>query len=165
MVTVLFVCMGNICRSPMAEGVFRAAAEARGLKTGPDGALLIDSAGTTGYHAGQSPDPRAVAAARQAGFDIAAQRSRKVTDDDFETFDYIVCMDNDNLSLLKERADDRHHGKISLFLTHDPSLPLSEMPDPYYGRDSDFVRCLDFARRAAEGLLDSITDKHFPRHR
>ncbi len=160
MVTVLFVCMGNICRSPMAEGAFRAVATERGISLGAGGMLQVDSAGTTGYHAGQKPDPRAIAAAKNSGFDISGQRSRKVSDDDFENFDYIICMDRENLTLLYERSDEVHHQKVSLFLSYGNKLPLDEMPDPYYGRDGDFVRCMDFALKAARGLLEHIVKEH-----
>jgi len=157
MVKVLFVCMGNICRSPMAEGAFRAAVTAAGL----DGHFSIDSAGTIGYHAGSPPDSRAQETAKKRGIDISGQRSRKVRDDDFTEFDYIVVMDRDNLEDLKERCPREHHERISLFLTHAPDMPLDEMPDPYYGHRDQFDSCYLAAMDAADGLLALIRERHF----
>ena len=157
MVGVLFVCMGNICRSPMAEGAFRAAADAAGIID----KMHIDSAGTIGYHAGSPPDPRAQEAAKKNGIDISAQRSRKVTDDDFETFDYILVMDMDNYHDISARCPDEYKYRISMFLSHAPHLPLDEMPDPYSGHRNDFDMCYSAAVDAAEGLLAKIRDGHF----
>ncbi|WP_247119048.1 low molecular weight protein-tyrosine-phosphatase [Kordiimonas marina] len=157
MVKVLFVCMGNICRSPMAEGAFRAAAEKAGLLD----KMTIDSAGTTRYHAGEAPDRRAQETAKKRGVDISYQRARQVTQEDFETFDYILAMDRDNYDTLMERSPDAHKHKIGLFLTHAPELPLDEMPDPYYGHRDQFDSCYAAAMDAAEGLLAKIRDTHF----
>ena len=157
MVGVLFVCMGNICRSPMAEGAFREAARNAGI----EGRLKIDSAGTIGYHAGSPPDQRALAAARKQGVDISRQRSRKVTDDDFETFDYILVMDDENFRDITGRCPERHQARVQMFLRHAPHLPLDEMPDPYGGHRDDFDMCYSAAVDAAKGLLATIIAKHF----
>lgn len=141
----------------MAEGAFRAAADAAGLID----KMRIDSAGTIGYHAGSPPDPRAQEAAKKNGIDISSQRSRKVTDDDFETFDYILVMDMDNFHDISARCPEEHKHRISMFLSHAPHLPLDEMPDPYSGHRNDFDMCYSAAVDAAEGLLVKIRDGHF----
>jgi protein-tyrosine phosphatase len=151
-ISVLFVCMGNICRSPMAEGAFRTAAERAGLGH----AFAIDSAGTIGYHAGEAPDARAITTAKNRGVDISGQRSRKVKPSDFGDFDYILAMDRDNLSDLLERCPEEYQGRISLFLSHAADLPIDEMPDPYYGHHREFDTCYRAAMDAADGLLVKI---------
>lgn len=157
MVSVLFVCMGNICRSPMAEGAFRAAVDRAELEN----QFEIDSAGTIGYHAGAAPDPRAQAAAVKRDVDISHQKSRKVTDADFDKYDYIMVMDRENLSDLRNRCDASLHNKIELFLTYAPDMPLDEMPDPYHGHRDQFDVCYAAAMDAADGLLAHIRAKHF----
>ena len=157
MTSVLFVCMGNICRSPMAEGAFRAAVETAGLS----GKIHIDSAGTIGYHAGSPPDRRAQATARSNGMDISSQRSRKVTDSDFVKFDHILAMDRDNYEELMTRCPVEYQDRIKLFLTYAPELLGEEMPDPYYGADNQFDRCFEAAEQAAANLLNHIKDRHF----
>jgi protein-tyrosine phosphatase len=152
MIKVLFVCMGNICRSPMAEGAFRSAVEAAGLMDH----FEIDSAGTIGYHAGSPPDNRAQATARENGLNISSQRSRKVRSDDFEGFDYILAMDFENIHDLKNNSRPMHHGKIHLYLSFAPTVQMEEMPDPYYGGDEGFDLCFDAAVKAADGLLEHI---------
>ncbi|WP_417449881.1 low molecular weight protein-tyrosine-phosphatase [Kordiimonas sp.] len=156
-VKVLFVCMGNICRSPMAEGAFRRATEQANLAE----QFSIDSAGTIGYHAGSAPDDRAIATAKKRGVNIADQRSRKVTEGDFAAFDYILAMDHDNYSDLMERCPDEFKARISLFLSHAPDLPLDEMPDPYYGHRDQFDTCYLAAMDASEGLLIKIKNERF----
>ncbi|UTW56963.1 low molecular weight phosphotyrosine protein phosphatase [Kordiimonas sp. SCSIO 12610] len=145
--------MGNICRSPMAEGAFRKAVTDAGLSN----QFHIDSAGTIGYHAGSPPDPRAQETARKNGIDISGQRSRKVTTSDFEEFDYILAMDNENMRDLKSR---RAGGKaaLSLFLSHAKNIPINEMPDPYYGHHSQFDQCYAAAVDASNALLQTIID-------
>lgn len=157
MVSVLFVCMGNICRSPMAEGAFQAAVENAGLSD----EIKIDSAGTIGYHAGAQPDKRAQKAAHAQGVDITSQRSRKITSDDYAAFDYIMVMDNENFSDLMANCPAEYQGRIHMFLKYAPNVPIDEMPDPYYGHDNGFTECFAAAVQAAEGLLTHIKQKHF----
>ena len=151
MINVLFVCMGNICRSPMAEGAFRKTVKDAGLEEH----FMIDSAGTIGYHAGSPPDTRAQETAKKNGINISAQRSRKVTENDFHEFDYILAMDNENMADLSARRTD---GKaaLSLFLSHAKDIPINEMPDPYYGHHSQFDQCYAAAVDASNALLDLI---------
>jgi protein-tyrosine phosphatase len=151
-IAVLFVCMGNICRSPMAEGAFREAVENAGLSD----QFEIDSAGTIGYHSGSAPDKRARETAKRNGIDISRQKSRKVEANDFERFDYILAMDGDNFLDLSTACPEEHKSKITLYLSHAPHLPLDEMPDPYYGHGNDFDTCFSAAVDAAAGLLDLI---------
>ncbi len=149
--------MGNICRSPMAEGAFRAAASEAGLID----RIRIDSAGTIGYHAGSAPDDRAIDAARKHGVDISGQRSRIVTDSDFTTYNYIMVMDRENLQDLMARSPDQFKDRLQLFLSFAPQLQIDEMPDPYYGPSDQFSVCFRAAKEAAEGLLSQIKEKHF----
>ena len=148
---VLFVCMGNICRSPTAEGVFRHHATEAGLLD----SLEIDSAGTHAYHVGEPPDRRSQAAAERRGISLSGIAARKVAADDFERFDLILAMDEDNYRLLKDQSDPEHHGKIRLFLEYGKS-PEREVPDPYYGGTSGFERVLDLVEDASQGLLAVI---------
>lgn len=142
----------------MAEGTFRAAV----LDAGLDGAIFTDSAGTIGYHAGKGPDPRAQATARRHGIDISRQRSRQVRPADFDEFDYILAMDNDNYRNLTDRCPDHLRAKISMFMSYAPDHPYDEMPDPYYGADNQFDLCFGAAVEASTGLLAAIRAKHFP---
>ena len=149
--SILFVCMGNICRSPTAEGVFRHHVDSAGLGS----QIEIDSAGTHAYHVGQPPDRRAQAAAERRGISLARMRARRVEDDDFERFTHIIAMDRDNLALLREQAEARHREKIRLFLEFS-SGPETEVPDPYYGGPTGFERVLDLVDDAARGLLAEL---------
>lgn len=144
--------MGNICRSPTAEGVFRQQVRESAL----DKRIFIESAGTHAYHVGHEPDVRAQAAARRRGIDLSTQRARCVDEDDFIAFDLIVAMDRDNLACLQERCPDEHRHKLSLLLTYAPHLGIEEVPDPYYGGPHGFERVLDMIEAAAQGLLASI---------
>ena len=150
-ISVLFVCMGNICRSPTAEGVFRHFVAEAGL----DAVIRVDSAGTHAYHVGEPPDRRAKAAAERRGFSLEKIRARRVTGADFERFDYLLAMDRDNLSLLRELSEPRHHGKIRLFLEFADGHG-SEVPDPYYGGAAGFERVLDMVEEASRGLLETL---------
>ena len=149
--SVLFVCMGNICRSPTAEGVFRHFLAEAGLQQ----SVVVDSAGTHAYHSGDSADARASAAAERRGYSLADIRARKVTAEDFEKFDYVLAMDRDNLALLIEQSDASHHHKISLFLQY-ASTSEDEVPDPYYGGATGFEKVLDLIEDASRGLLSDV---------
>ncbi|MCH7830051.1 MAG: low molecular weight phosphotyrosine protein phosphatase [Proteobacteria bacterium] len=151
--SVLFVCMGNICRSPTAEGVFRHYVNEAGLAE----QIHIDSAGTHAYHIGESPDRRANAAAERRGISLADIRARRVTNDDFATFDYIIAMDEDNQERLLERAPDEHRSKVQLFLSY-ASVGETEVPDPYYGGAAGFDRVLDLVEAASRGLLETLSN-------
>lgn len=158
-VKVLFVCMGNICRSPMAEGMFRKAVREGGL----EGRIETDSAGTHAYHIGSPPDPRAQQAIRQRGVDISGLRGRKVEDVDFERFDYILAMDGDNINRLMQRAPARHQGKIRRLLAFSRKYPNLDVVDPYYGGPQGFEENLDMIEDAVTGLIREITGENRPR--
>jgi len=154
-ISVLFVCMGNICRSPTAEGIFRHQVAAAGL----DGHIEIDSAGTHAYHVGDPPDRRARTAAERRGISLHDIRARRVEPDDYERFNYIIAMDQDNLAILQEQAEDVHRDKLRLFLDFS-SGPEREVPDPYYGGTAGFERVLDLVEDASRGLLDELRSKN-----
>ena len=151
-VSVLFVCMGNICRSPTAEGVFRHRVDAAGLTS----SIHIDSAGTHAYHQGEAPDRRAQAAAERRGISMSGQKARRVRDEDFELFDLIIAMDRLNLETLKDRADADTHERIRLMLEFSRASTIDDVPDPYYGGAAGFERVLDLVEDAAEGLLQHL---------
>lgn len=144
--------MGNICRSPMAEGVFRRRVKERAGHL----RIEIDSAGTHGYHVGSPPDERARAAAARRGIDISRLSARRVQADDFDRFDYILAMDVENLEYLLEFAGPEHHGKIRLLLDYSVARKGGEVPDPYYGGPTGFEKVLDLIEEASEGLLDEL---------
>jgi protein-tyrosine phosphatase len=144
--------MGNICRSPTAEGVFRRVAERQGWAR----RLRIDSAGTHDYHLGSRPDPRAIASAMRRGYDIRNLRARQVEEKDFVRFDWIVAMDNLNLRRLNELRPSGYAGHLGLLLDFSPELGVTEVPDPYYGGPDKFERMLDLIEPASEGLLARI---------
>lgn len=154
---VLFVCMGNICRSPTAQGVFRklVAEEAAHLD------LEIDSAGTHAYHTGEPPDRRAQAVARERGVELSDIRARKVRVGDFEYFDYILAMDQDNLELLKEWCPEEHRHRLGLLMEFADRDSPDDVPDPYYGSVNGFEYVLDLVEEASRGLLREII--RFPR--
>ncbi len=157
-VGVLFVCLGNICRSPTAEGVFTRLVETEGLAD----RIEIDSAGTHAYHVGAPPDTRAQEAARRRDIDISGLRGRKVERRDFERFDYLLAMDRDNYAHLQAMAPPAHAHKVSLFLQFAAAEDLpDEVPDPYYGGADGFERVLDMVEQAAAGLLETIRNRHF----
>jgi len=158
---ILFVCMGNICRSPTAEGVFRRLAQERA----PHLALEIDSAGTHDYHVGEPPDSRAVAAAARRGIDLRSLRARQVSDEDFERFDLILAMDRLNHTMLVERAPVEVHERIRLFMEFAGDNEREDVPDPYYGGPLGFEQVLDLAEEAAAGLLDEVLKRMETRHR
>ncbi len=150
---ILFVCLGNICRSPMAEGVFRAEAARRGLD------VKIDSAGTSDWHVGEPPDPRAREAAAGIGIDISALRGRQATRRDMQTHDLILAMDRENLDHLKRLAGPEHAHKVRLFLDFAPDRMEDEVPDPYYGGPEGFAHVLDLLQDAARGLADHVEER------
>lgn len=143
--------MGNICRSPTAEGVFRRVAEEAGVLE----VLTIDSAGTHAYHVGEPPDRRSQAAAARRGYELGDIRARRVTEADFDRFDLILAMDRLNLVTLQDRADEAHHHKIRLFLEY-ATGPEVEVPDPYYGGSTGFEQVLDLVEDASRELLRSV---------
>lgn len=149
---ILFVCMGNICRSPLAEGHFRQLLARRADHLG----ITVDSAGTHGYHAGSPPDPRAQKAAERRGIDISKLAARNVVEADFDRFDYIIAMDQDNLADLLEKADPIYHDRIHLFLNYSSGHVGADVPDPYYGGKTGFERVLDLIEQAADGLLAEL---------
>lgn len=149
MISVLFVCMGNICRSPMAEGVFRK----RLGELADELSVRVDSAGTHSYHSGSPPDRRAQTAAARRGIDISMLQARRVEARDYERFDYILAMDRDNLDRLREESDTHHHKKIQLLLDFADRNRYGEVPDPYYGGSHGFEKVLDLVDEAAEGLI------------
>lgn len=150
---VLFVCMGNICRSPMAEGVFRHAVTQAGLLE----RVQIDSAGTHGYHAGEPPDRRAQQAAKSRGYDLAGIRARQLEREDFARFDWIFAMDQANMRTLVEMRPRDYTGHLGLYLDLVPDVGTREMPDPYYGGPEGFERVLDLTERATPALLAKLT--------
>lgn len=151
-IKVLFVCMGNICRSPTAEGVFNKCITEQYLVEH----FRVDSAGTHAYHVGASPDLRAQKAALNRNVNLANLRARKFTLADFTYFDHILAMDNENHALLSEACPDEYKGKISLFLDYAPHVGLREVPDPYYGGSYGFERVLDLVEAASLGFLEAL---------
>ena len=151
-VRVLFVCMGNICRSPTAEGVFRHLVQQQNLSH----LIETDSAGTHAYHVGEPPDLRAQATATNRGVDISDLRARRVDVNDYEAFDYILAMDRDNYRMMTEQSPEHLADRIRLFLDFAELHPESEVPDPYYGGVKGFERVFDMIQAASEGLLKDI---------
>ena len=149
---VLFVCLGNICRSPTAEGVLRAIA----ARDYPKMQIEVDSAGTADYHVGEPPDRRTVAAARRRGYDLAGLRARLVQPADFERFDLVLAMDRANLAELESRRPPSATSRLELFLEFAPDTGVAEVPDPYYGGVEGFERVLDLCEAAARGLLTQL---------
>jgi low molecular weight protein-tyrosine phosphatase len=148
-VKILFVCLGNICRSPTAEAVLRELA----AREAPELPLEVDSAGTAAYHVGQPPDPRTRAAAARRGYDLSALRARTVEPADFELFDLILAMDRENLGALRRRAPPHTHERLRLFLEFAPEAVPEDVPDPYYGGPNGFEEVLDLVEAATRGLL------------
>lgn len=149
---VLFVCMGNICRSPTAEGVFRHLVREQNL----EGRITVDSAGTHDYHIGLPPDARSQKAAARRGYDLSRLRARQVSREDFAVFDHVLAMDQHNLGLLQSLCPQPRHDRLKLFLDFADGLSLREVPDPYYGGAQGFEQVLDLVENAARGLLRHI---------
>jgi len=151
-VRLLFICTGNICRSPTAEGVFRA----RAMQAGLEHRVRVDSAGTHGYHIGDAPDPRSCTAALRRGIDLSSLRGRKVTVQDFDRFDLLLAMDRGHLRALQALAPPDKADRAHLFLRFAPRLGLKDVPDPYYGGPEGFEQVLDMIEAASDGLLDHL---------
>jgi protein-tyrosine phosphatase len=149
---ILFVCMGNICRSPTAEGVFRRIVR----EEAPDLRLEIDSAGTHDYHVGEPPDPRAIAAARTRGVDLATLRARQLQADDFRRFDLLLAMDRRNVRDALAVAPPEGRERLRLFLDYAPGRAGREVPDPYYGGAEGFEEVLDLVEAASRGLIQAL---------
>ncbi len=154
MVRVLFVCMGNICRSPIAQGVFENVARRAGLED----KIFVDSAGTGNWHVGSPPDERAMKSARLRGLEISAQRARQISRDDCENFDYILTMDEENYYMVSSLC--RGSVVVRPFLDFAADSPEREVPDPYYGGPEGFERVMDLVEEASEGLLEDIRERH-----
>ena len=152
---ILFVCLGNICRSPMAEGVFRRVVAEEGLSD----SFVIDSAGLGDWHIGQAPDHRAQKAARSRGIDISDQSARQVAHEDFDRFDLLLVMDGSNYDELKVRAPHEARAKIRPFLDYAPHAGTKDVPDPFFGGAEGFDHALDLIEAAAHGLLASLVGK------
>lgn len=152
MFKVLFVCMGNICRSPTAEAVFRAMVRRSGLEE----KIEIDSAGTHGYHAGEEPDTRTMRAAAARGYDLTGLRARKVAAADLDYFDLVLAMDCSNLEALRRICPPARQHRLKLFMSYARNFDDHEVPDPYYGLGHGFDLVLDMVEDAAQGLLDAV---------
>jgi protein-tyrosine phosphatase len=154
MVRVLFVCWGNICRSPLAQGVFEDVLRREEL----DDEVFVDSAGTGSWHVGSPPDDRAQRSASARGLDLSDQRARLISPDDCEEFDYVLTMDEQNYRTVASLC--RGSAMVRPFLDFAPHSPEREIPDPYGGGPDSFERVLDLVEEASEGLLDDIRDRH-----
>jgi protein-tyrosine phosphatase len=152
MTKVLFVCLGNICRSPTADGIFRELVAQAKL----DQKIIVDSAGTSNWHPGKAPDPRTTAAARKRGYDLSVLRARQVKVQDFDEFDFILAMDEANLADLQRMKPAHFSGHLGLFLEFAQRLDYREVPDPYYGGGEGFELVLDLVEDAAQGLLNHV---------
>ncbi|GAB6141088.1 low molecular weight protein-tyrosine-phosphatase [Methylosoma difficile] len=151
-IKVLFVCMGNICRSPTAEGVFAKLVRDQQLEP----FFYLDSAGTHASHIGEPPDLRSQKAAQERGIELAHLRARKVINGDFEDFDYLLAMDDNNHAILMNACPEKYHHKIKYFLEYAPQLGEREVPDPYYGGRFGFERVLDMVEEASLGFLQTM---------
>lgn len=151
-VKVLFVCMGNICRSPTAEGVFAKLLKERALEK----SFIIDSAGTHAYHVGEAPDLRAQKAALERGVELNHLRARKVVMGDFEDFDFLLAMDDENYAALTNACPDNYKNRIKYFLDYAPHLGTRFVPDPYYGGKYGFERVLDLIEEASAGFINDL---------
>ena len=158
MIKVLFVCMGNICRSPTAEGVVRHFLRQKNL----EGRVEVDSAGTHGYHVGETPDQRTQRAAASRGYDLSNMRARKVAPQDLEYFDLILAMDHNNLEVLKRICPPEKYERLGLFMSYAKNFDDDEVPDPYYGLGHGFDLVLDMVEDAANGLIESIEKRLGP---
>jgi protein-tyrosine phosphatase len=151
-IKVLFVCMGNICRSPTAEGVFTKLIAEKHLAS----RFTVDSAGTHAYHVGNPPDARAQQSALKRGVELQHLRARKVHSSDFEYYDYVLAMDGENYSILISDCPDEYKDKVKYFLDYAPHLGIREVPDPYYGEKFGFEQVLDMVEDASLGFLETL---------
>lgn len=149
---VLFVCTGNICRSPTAEGVFRHIV----MQAGLGDRFHVDSAGTHGYHLGEPPDSRAVALARKRGYDLSQLRARQFVAADYASFDLLLAMDRGHLKIMRRLAAPHDAERARLFLSYAPDLGIADVPDPYYGEERDFAQTFDLIERGSRALLDAL---------
>jgi low molecular weight protein-tyrosine phosphatase len=154
-VRILFVCLGNICRSPSAEAVLREIA----AREAPELRIEVASAGTAGYHIGEPPDSRSQAAALRRGYDMSTLRARIVEPEDFERFDLILAMDQNNLSVLRRRAPTQLRERVRLFLEFAPDAGTPDVPDPYYGGATGFEEVLDLVETASRGLITHLRER------
>jgi protein-tyrosine phosphatase len=154
---VLFVCMGNICRSPTAEGVMRTLVREAGLQD----RILVDSAGTHGYHVGDGPDPRTQAAARRRGYELGDLRARQIGHADFEVFDLVLAMDFNNLERLQDLCPPEHQGKLGLLMPYAMKRHALIVHDPYYRSRREFELVLDYVEDACEGLVRALVPQAF----
>ncbi len=155
-VKVMFVCLGNICRSPTAQGIFQKMVDDAGMSE----VIQVESSGTGSWHIGEGPDARAATAALQRGYDLRALRAQQVKPSDFEEFDYILAMDKQNLADLRRMCPEKYKGTLSLFLPYGSNSQYEEVPDPYYGGNQGFELVLDLVEDAARALLDEIKSIH-----
>lgn len=156
MIRVLFVCMGNICRSPAAQGVFEHVAR----EAGWEDRVFVDSAGTHAYHVGEPPDERAQREARRRGLDLSRQRARAVSEEDFSRFDYILAMDESNLSILRDRRPGNANARLHLLLEFGDGIEERSVPDPYWSGQDGFARVFDLVENGASGFLSHLMNTH-----
>jgi protein-tyrosine phosphatase len=155
MIKVLFICMGNICRSPTAHGVFQQLVDDNKLTE----QILVDSAGTHAYHVGHEPDSRSISTALGHGVDIRALKARQVHESDYEYFDYLLVMDEHNHSIIMDACPVEHKSKVRYFLDFASKTSLKEVPDPYYGEGNGFERVYDLIVDASSGLMKVVTNQ------
>ncbi|CAA9419196.1 MAG: Low molecular weight protein tyrosine phosphatase [uncultured Rubrobacteraceae bacterium] len=153
-VKVLFVCMGNICRSPISQGVFERVLRREGLQD----EVEVDSAGTGAWHVGSTPDERAIETAAARGLDISGQRARTISPEDCACFDYVLTMDEDNFRSVSATCGGS--AVVRPFLDFDPDSPEREVPDPYFGGPGGFERVIDLVEAASEGLVEAIRERY-----
>ena len=154
-ISVLFVCTGNICRSPTAEGIFRDMVEDAGLSN----KVKIDSAGMIAFHTGESPDPRSQEAARKRGVDLSDIRARQISNQDFHAFDLLIALDRSHKEQMQDHAPENSEARIQLLMDYAPHLELEDVPDPYYGGPDGFENVLDLIASASEGLLQKVREE------
>ena len=155
-VQILFVCMGNICRSPTAEGVMRKLIENANMQN----RMVVDSAGTHGYHIGEPPDPRALPAAQRRGYDLSMLRARELSVEDFERFDLLLAMDFNNLDRLQTICPAVYESKLGMLMEYSRKFKTPVVPDPYYRGSTDFDRVLDYVEDACKGLMRTLVQSH-----